>query len=119
MQTMKYIAFIAALALPLSLGAFAKSSNSASFDLTDPAQIGSTTLAPGHYTAQWTGSNSALEISILQHGKTVATARGQLKELPEKAHYTAVTTKQSSDNSSRVDEIDFNNRTEALVIAGS
>ncbi len=119
MQPMKYIASIAALALTLSVGALAKSSNSASFVLTDPAQIGSTTLAPGHYKAEWTGSNNALQITILEHGKTVATVHGHVKELPEKSPYTAVTTKKLSNNQRRVDEIDFSNRTEALVIANS
>ena len=97
----------------------AKTSNSGSFDLTDFARIGSTVLHPGHYKAEWTGSDTALEISILQNGKTVATVRGKLKQLPSKAPYTAVSTKARSDNSRQVNEIDFDNRTEALLIAGS
>jgi len=119
MRPMKYIAALAALAITFSLGAFAKNSNSGKFDLTYPARIGSTVLQPGHYEAEWTGSDNALQISILQHGKTVATAQGQLKQLPEKAPYTSVTMKKVSDNKQQVDEIDFGSRTEALVIAGA
>lgn len=119
MQPMKYLASVAALAIAFSLGAFAKTSNSGSFDLTDAARIGSTVLYPGHYKAEWTGSDTALQISILQHGKTVATAKGHLKELSSKAPYTAVSTRARKDNSRQVNEIDFNNRTDALVIAGS
>jgi len=73
MQFIKYLASILALMLIFSLGALAKDVNNAGkFDLTQPAQIGSTTLQPGHYTAEWTGSNDALNVAILNHGKTVA-----------------------------------------------
>jgi hypothetical protein len=119
MQAMKYLAAIAAFAIASSLGAFAKTSNSGSFDLTDTASIGSTVLQPGHYKAEWTGSDTALQISIVKSGKTVATAEGHLKELTSKAPYTSVSTRGSRDNSRRVYEIDFDNRSEALVISGS
>ena len=119
MKPMQYVSSIAALAIAFSPGAFAKTLNSGSFDLTDSARIGSTVLQPGHHKAEWTGSDTALQISILQNGRTVATARGQLKELPSKAPYTSVSTKAKSNNSRQVDEIDFDHRTEALVIAGS
>ena len=119
MKPMKYVASLAALAIAFSLGAWAKTFNSGSFDLTDAARIGSTVLQPGHYKAEWTGSDTALQISILQHGQTVATTHGSLKELPSKAPYTAVSTRARRDNSRQVNEIDFNNRTDALVLAGS
>lgn len=115
---MKYLASIAALALAFSLSAFAKTSNSGSFDLTDTAQIGSTVLQPGHYKVEWSGSDTALQVSILQHGKTVATTQGKLKELPSKSPYTSVSTTAGNDNSRQVNEIDFGNRTDALIFAG-
>ena len=73
-------------ALVFSLGAFAKDKDkdSGSFDLTQTARVGSTLLQPGHYKAEWTGPKDALQISVLDHGKTVATATGNLKELPSK-----------------------------------
>ena len=40
-------------------------------------------------------------------------------ELPSKAPYGAVTMRIHHNNTNQVDEIDFNNRTEALVVAGS
>ena len=46
------------------------------FDLMQPARIGSTVPDPGHYTAEWSGSNDALNISIVSRGKTVATGTG-------------------------------------------
>jgi hypothetical protein len=118
MQAIKYLASIAALTLFFSLGVFAKDANSGKFDLTQTAQIGSTTLQPGHYTAEWTGSNDALNVTILDHGKTVATAHGHLKQREEKAPYNAVVSHPASNNTQQVDEIDFDNRTEALVLGG-
>jgi hypothetical protein len=115
MRLIKYLASIVAVAVVLSLGAFAKDQNSGKFDLTQTARVGSTTLQPGHYKAEWTGPSNALQISIIQNGKTVATTKGHLKELPTKAENNAVTIKT---NTNRVEEIDFNNRTEALILPG-
>jgi hypothetical protein len=119
MQSIRFFAVFSAVALALSLPAFAKDANSGSFDLTQAVQVGSTVLQPGHYKAEWTGPNTALQISILRNGKTVATTQGTLKELPSKAQYDAVTVRNLDDHTTRVDEIDFNHRTEALVLAGS
>ena len=119
MQSIRFIAVFSLVAFALSLPALAKDANSGSFDLTQTVQVGSTVLQPGHYKAEWTGPNTALQISILRNGKTVATTQGTLKELPSKAPYDAVTVRNVDDHTTRVDEIDFNHRTEALVLAGS
>jgi hypothetical protein len=118
MQSLKYMGLVVSMALLLSLGAFAKSANSGSFDLAQTAKVGSTVLQPGHYKAEWTGPENALKVSILRDGRTVATTEGSLKELPSRAPNSAVTIKTLPDNSARVDEIDFNNRTEALLLSG-
>ncbi|HLZ42462.1 MAG TPA: hypothetical protein VKQ11_15950 [Candidatus Sulfotelmatobacter sp.] len=116
MRLIKYFASIAVVALVLSLGAFAKDKDSGNFDLTQTARVGSTTLQPGHYKVEWTGPNNALQISIMKYGKTVATAQGKLKELPTKAENDEVTLRTMKNHTERVEEIDFNNRTEALVL---
>ena len=67
MRSLKYLALTAAAALIFSVGAFAKDFHSGSFDLDHTARIGSTVLAPGHYKAEWTGPNDALQVSIVQH----------------------------------------------------
>lgn len=117
MRALKYLAILSAFALTLSMSAFAKDTNSGKFDLEQAAKVGSTVLQPGHYEAQWTGPSNAVKINIMQHGKTVATAEGNIKQLPTKSPYTAVSMK-TQNNNKRVDEIDFNNRSEALVIHG-
>jgi hypothetical protein len=115
MQSLKYVALIAAAALILSVGAFAKDSHSANFDLGETARVGSTILQPGHYKAEWNGPDNALQVSIVQRGKTVATTQGRMKELPSKSPYSAVIIRQ--DNSQNIDEIDFANRTGALLLS--
>jgi len=118
MRSMKYLASLLVVAVVLSVGAFAKDHDAGSFDLAQTVQLGSTTLQPGHYKAEWTGPNNALQISIVKDGKTVATAHGTIKELPSKAQSGAVTIRTNGDNSNQVEEIDFSNRTEALVLSG-
>jgi hypothetical protein len=118
MQSLKYFGALLCVALMLSLGTFAKDISSGKFDLANPSKIGSTVLPPGHYKAEWSGPSNAVKVSILKNGKTVATAHAKIKELPSKAPYDAVTVKNSRNNTNRVDEIDFNNHTEALVFPG-
>lgn len=116
MRSLKPVALIAAVTIAFSVGAFAKDPHSAKFDLVQTATIGSTVLQPGHYKAEWNGPDNALQISIMQNGKTLATTQGRIKELSSKSPYTAVIIR--TDNSQKLDEIDFANRTDALVLAG-
>lgn len=118
---MRLLALCAALALFLSVPVFAKANHkdAGSFNLTQRARVGSTVLAPGHYKAEWIGPNGDVQVSIVQNGKVVATTRGQVKELPEPSPYNAVTVKNADDHSRRIEEIDFNNRRDALVLSNA
>lgn len=119
MKSLKYFTSFTAVALLfLSAIAFAKDNKSGGFDLAEPAQVGSTTLPPGHYKAEWTGSENSLNISIVEHGKTVATTQGTMKQLPSRAPADEVTLKTGNDNSKQIEEIQFNNRSEALMLSG-
>ncbi len=117
MKSMRYIAIIASLAFVFSMSAFAKDSNSGSFNLGDPANIGSTHLDPGHYKAEWNGPANNLKVTILHNGKQVATVDGHMKDLSQPSPYDEVILKNQSDNSKTVDEIQFNHRTQALDLA--
>lgn len=117
MKAARYLASFVALAIALSLSAFAKDRDSGSFDLAKTAHVGSAVLQPGHYKAEWTGPNNALHISILENGKTVATVTGRMKELSTKPQNDSVTVKKLKNNTARVEEIDFHNRTDALVFS--
>lgn len=119
MRSIQYLMSVAALLFVFSVGTFAKDSNSGKFDLVQPARIGSSVLPPGHYTAEWNGSNDALNITIVRNGKTAATAHGHLKEMPNRSPYDAVSTHLGRDHAQQVDEIDFNHRSDALILAGA
>ena len=118
MKFIQYLASFAVLALVLSLNAFAKDNNSGKFTLTDTVQVGSTQLAPGSYKAEWNGPANDLKVDIMKNGKTVATAQGKVQELQKPAPYTAVLTKTLQNNSKQLDEIEFDNHTEAIVLSG-
>lgn len=118
MRLIKFMASLIALAMVLSLGALAKDHDSGSFDLSQAARVGSTTLQPGHYKAEWTGPNDALHVAIVKDGKTVATATAKMKELPTKAKSGAVTLRTTNNHNEFVEEIDFSNRTGALLLSG-
>jgi hypothetical protein len=121
MQSTKLLAASAAFALLFSIPVFAKASHNdaGSFDLTQRARVGSTMLPPGHYKAEWVGPNQDVNVSIVRRGKVVATTKGQVKELPKPAPYNAVTVKNTTNHTQRVEEIDFNNRRDALVLSGA
>lgn len=119
MQFMKSLTLFTVFAFVFTLGAFAKDLNSGNFDLMQTARIGSTVLQPGHYKAEWTGSNGEVQVSIMQHGKTVATSEARLKESPSKSPYNAVGFLNDSGPNQQIREIDFDQRTESLVFSGS
>jgi hypothetical protein len=108
----------AVVALILSAGAFAKDAHSGKFTLTEPAKVGTTELQPGDYKAEWSGPADNLQVSIIQHGQTVATIQGHLKNLQQPAPYSAVTESTLADQTKKVDEIEFNRSTEALLVGG-
>jgi hypothetical protein len=114
----KYFSSLALVMLTLSLAAFARDNHSGNFTVAENVRVGSTTLAPGQYKAQWTGAGDDVKIEILQNGKTVASTEGAIKSLPQPSPYDAVTTKTMGDNTKQVDEIEFDHRSEALVLAG-
>jgi hypothetical protein len=120
MKTLGSLVSIAALAIGMSTVSFAAAQkNEGKFTLTEPATIGSTDLRPGDYKAQWqTQNGNDVKVDIIQHGKVVATTQGQLKTLQTPAPYDAVVTKDNGNSAKAIDEIDFNNRTQALVLGG-
>ena len=118
MKVVQYFASFTVIAVVLSVGAFAKDSHSGNFTLADTVQVGSTQLAPGNYKAEWDGPANDVKINIMRHGKTIATTEGQIKNLQQPAPYDAVAIKTLQNNTKALDEIEFNNRSEALVLAG-
>jgi hypothetical protein len=118
MKLVQYFASFALMALVLSVSAFAGDSHSGKFTLSDTVQVGSAQLAPGDYKAEWSGPADNVKIDLKRDGKVVATTQGKIQDLQKASPYDAVLTKTLQDNTKELDEIDFGNRTEALVFAG-
>ncbi len=118
MKYPQYLAILAVAAFSLSLSAFAADSHSGKFQLTDTVQVGSTQLAPGNYKAEWSGPADNVKVEILKGDKTVATAQGRIKDLQRPSPYNAVMLKPIANDAKAIGEIDFNNRTQALVLGG-
>lgn len=118
MKFVKYFASFAVVALVLSMSAFAKDSHSGKFMLSDTVQIGHTQLAPGNYKVEWNGPANDVKVDIMKNGKTVATTEGKIQDLQKPSPYDAVLTKTLQNNTRELNEIEFGNHTEALVLGG-
>lgn len=112
------MASFAVLSLVLSVAASARDNQSGKFTLSETAKVGNTELQPGDYKAEWSGPADNLQISIIQHGQTVATAQGKLNNLDKPAPYSAVSERTLADQTKSVDEIDFDHSKAALMIGG-
>ncbi len=119
MKALSYLSICALLTLMLSMSAFAKDKDSGNFSLTKSAVVGTTTLSPGQYKAEWSGPANSVNVEILQRGKVVATTHGKVEDLQHPSPYTATTVKTLANNTQRLDAIQFNNRTQELVLHGA
>jgi hypothetical protein len=118
MKSLARMTALAMLSCALTTVTFAKnaSKNEGNFTISKTVRVGSTDLRPGQYKAAWKEeSGGAVKVDILQHGKTVATVEGKLKDLEHPAPYDAIITKPLGDNATTIDEIDFSRRNQALV----
>jgi len=117
MKSLKYLALLSSLALLFPLGALARDKNEHSVDISDPVQIGTTSLQPGTYKVEWQGTGPNVQVSFLQRGKTVATVPGTLKTGDNAVTQDDLVTDPVADNANMraLREIDFGRQKEALV----
>ena len=81
---------IASLAFMLAGSAFAiNESHKANFKLSEPTQVNGTQLPAGEYQARWEGSGPAVQVSIIQNMKVIATVPGQLVGMDQAASNNA------------------------------
>lgn len=118
MRYVRFLAIIAAVVVFLPAMMAAKDDkDEGNVQLTTPVQLGAIRLPPGEYKVEWMPSNSGVKVNFLQHDKTLATIHGQVVELKHPSPYDAVVLKPAeSGQGTTIDEIDFDNRTEALRI---
>lgn len=119
MKTSGIISLIVAAGL-LAAAAFAKDKDQGKMDLANPAEFGSAELQPGSYKVEWTGSGPNVQVSILQHDRTVATTQAKVIELEQPYAADAVVLRtEKNGQPAAIEQIDFHNRTEALEIEPS
>lgn len=110
-----YASLFAMFLFLLPFSAFAKS-NHKNFSLTNSATIGTTQLNPGRYEVKWSGTGNEIHISILQKGKTLATASGSMVEQQSASPYSGVDTVKDSSNTSVIRGFQFANQKEELMV---
>lgn len=116
MKALARLTLLATLLFALTAVTFAANKNQGNFTLPETARVGSTDLSAGDYKAEWKAdSDGAVKVDILQHGKTVATVQGKLKDLPSSASHDTVILRSLGNNANAIDEIDFGNRKQAIV----
>lgn len=118
MKVSKSLALSLALALFLPVMVFAKDSgNHANVDVPSAVQVGSSTLKPGTYKVEWTGTGDNVQVNFLQHNKTVASAHARLVENKSASPYTDVVTESGANSQKQLVEIDFSNSKQALKLS--
>jgi hypothetical protein len=117
MRFAQLVTLIAAVVLLSPIAIFAKQKDQGKMQLGDTVQIGSAQLKPGDYKVEWYGSGPTVKVEFLRYDKMVATTAGKVIELKHPSPYDDVVLKPTKHGQSQtIDEIDFNNRREALRI---
>src|SRR5438046_10270001 len=89
---------VTALALMMSVGAFAREKNHHNVVIPEVVQVGSSRLAPGEYTMEWNEKGSTAEVNSLQHGKSMALASAKVVNLSHPAASDSVIMKAEASN---------------------
>lgn len=113
MKSARLTGVLTLFALLLSVSAFAKDTNKGKMNLSSATQVAGTQLQPGDYTVEWSGAGPAAQVKFIRHGKTVATAQGNVVELKNRSPYDQVIVS-TAGGQNVIQEIDFGNKTTAV-----
>ncbi len=106
------------LAYAIVLGSFAipafAAKNSDSVNIAQPVKVGSTQLAPGTYKVSWTGTGSAVQVTIEQKGSASVTVPAKIVEA-RNGHVAVVTDSRGGTNVLQTIELNKLN----LVLTGA
>ena len=115
MKSARNIAILSTLALACSLSAFARDKNEHSVNIPESVKVAGTELQPGNYKVEWQGTGPSVQVSFLQHGKTLATVAGTLKTNDAQVTQDSIVTNTANPPDRTLNEIDFSRGREALV----
>lgn len=88
-----------------------------SVTLVSPTNLNGKAIAPGDYKVSYEIKGSTADVKLLQNGKTVAAATGQVVEAKDKSRYTAVVNSKSADGSNNIVEFQFANEKQVIRMA--
>jgi len=97
--------------LPLSLLAKDHTAKqSINLQIFQPATVAGTTLKPGQYKVEWTGTGAAVNAEFKLNGKTVATVPATVSELTKSSQPNATVMQTEADGTQAITEIDGKNQ---------
>ena len=106
-----------AIALLLSISAFAAGLHKGSLEVRDPIQVNGKQLKAGDYTVSWEGEGPAVNLHFMKNGKEVATAPANVVQLDRKASEDAAEVKVTGKDR-QLSAIRFNGQKYELDLAG-
>ncbi len=74
-------------------------------------------IAAGDYKVAYEIKGSTADLKLIQNGKTVATATGQVIERKDKSRYTAVVNSKNADGTNTIVEFQFQNEKQVIRLA--
>jgi hypothetical protein len=108
-----------AFAFITTSGALARDKNHHSVVIPETLQVGSTQLAAGEYTMEWTENGSTAEVNFVQHGKSLAQVSAKIVNLSHPAESDSVTMTSSNHHTELLEQIQFGKYKEAFAFSDS
>ncbi len=88
-----------------------------SVTLVSPTTLNGKAITPGDYKITYEIKGSTADVKLIQNGKTVASASGQVVEKKDKSHYTAVVNSKDASGSNTIVEFEFANEKQVIRVA--
>lgn len=88
-----------------------------SVTVVTPTNLNGKAITPGDYKVSYEIKGSTADVKLIQNGKTVATATGQVVENKDKSRYTAVVNSKDASGSNSIIELQFANEKQVIRLA--
>lgn len=86
-----------------------------SFQVTSELLVAGKRLAPGSYDAVWLGTDTAVQVEVEQHGKTIVLAPARISLLPQSSTADKTVTRTNPDGSVTIASVEFAGERFAIV----
>ena len=110
---------VIAFAFITTSGALARDKNHHTVVIPETLQVGTTQLAAGEYTMEWTENGYTAEVNFVRHGKSLAQASAKIVNLGHPAESDSVTMTSGSDHTEMLEQIQFGKHKEAFAFGDS